>query len=73
MWRKLFLHCLVWGALFALPWTAAADSVPQKPEAFLPASVFEFAPVVEGTEVVHAFVIHNRGDAVLEILSVSSG
>jgi hypothetical protein len=73
MLRKLFSQWLVCLALVAIPWFAAADTTAQKPEAFLPEALFEFTPVVEGTEISHAFVIHNRGEAPLEILKVTSG
>ncbi len=43
------------------------------PKAYLPESVFEFQPVVEGTEVIHDFVLHNKGDEPLEIVNVKSG
>ena len=43
------------------------------PKAYLPESVFEFKPVPEGVEVVHEFVVHNRGDEPLAILKVKSG
>lgn len=43
------------------------------PKAYLPESVFEFQPVVEGTEVVHDFILSNKGDEPLEILNVKSG
>ena len=43
------------------------------PQAFLTESVYEFAPVVEGTKVEHAFVIQNHGDAPLLILDLKSG
>lgn len=43
------------------------------PKAYLPESVFEFQPVAEGTEVVHEFVLYNKGDEPLDILNVKSG
>ncbi len=43
------------------------------PKAYLPQSVFEFQPVPEGAEVVHEFVMYNRGDEPLDILKVKSG
>ena len=64
---------VLWSILSAVPAHALADSAPGQPEAFLPESVFEFPPVVEGTEVVHEFVLHNRSIATLEILDIKSG
>jgi hypothetical protein len=43
------------------------------PQAFLPESVFEFHPVVEGSRIEHRFVLHNRGDEPLAILDIESG
>lgn len=43
------------------------------PKAYLPDWQFSFQPVVEGTEVVHEFVLFNQGDEPLNILKVKSG
>jgi hypothetical protein len=51
----------------------AEDTKMQGPVAFLPEDVFEFQPVLEGSEVVHEFVIQNMGDTLLEILKIESG
>ena len=51
----------------------AADKPPAGPQAFLPESVYEFTPVLEGTTVEHDFVIQNHGDAPLEILDLKAG
>ena len=51
----------------------ATESTPKAPQAFLPESVFEFQPVLEGTQVVHEFALKNKGDAPLNILQVKSG
>jgi hypothetical protein len=40
------------------------------PSAYVPSAAFEFEPVVEGKEVVHDFVIQNKGAALLEVQSV---
>ena len=42
------------------------------PSAYLPAARFEFAPVVEGQDVSHNFVIQNKGAAPLKIQSVKT-
>jgi hypothetical protein len=39
----------------------------------LPETQFTFQPVVEGTEVVHDFVILNKGTDVLSVLNVKTG
>jgi hypothetical protein len=75
------MHCVVEKAVvrgpiadFFLPMVSpAADTPAAGPEAFLPESVYEFAPVVEGTAVTHEFILHNRGDAPLKILKLDSG
>ena len=40
------------------------------PLAYLPSASFEFEPVVEGKEVVHDFVIQNKGAGDLKIQNV---
>jgi hypothetical protein len=43
------------------------------PSIFLPVSQWEFEPVVDGSSVVHDFVIQNKGDAPLNITKVKTG
>ena len=43
------------------------------PSIFLPVSQWEFEPVVDGSSVVHDFVIQNKGDAPLNIAKVKTG
>jgi hypothetical protein len=38
-----------------------------------PYDVFEFNPVLEGTDVINDFIIKNKGTAPLEILNVEPG
>lgn len=61
--------CIVLAPVFV----SAADTPSFGPQAFLPESVFEFYPVVEGSRIEHGFVLHNRGDAPLAILDIESG
>lgn len=57
-----------------VPFTgSAADTPTERPQAFLPESVYEFAPVLEGTRIEHDFIIHNRGNAPLSIIKIESG
>ncbi len=42
------------------------------PSAYLPSVKFEFEPVVEGKEVIHDFVIQNKGAALLQVQSVKT-
>ena len=43
------------------------------PKAFLPVTRWEFAPVVDGQQVVHEFAIQNKGNAPLNIERVKTG
>ena len=43
------------------------------PSIFLPVSQWEFEPVVDGSSVVHDFVIQNKGNAPLNIAKVKTG
>ncbi len=50
------------------------EANPQKtPAIYLPVSQWEFEPVVDGTSVVHDFVVQNKGDAPLKISEVKTG
>lgn len=49
-----------------------ATTVQSFPVAFLPSNGFNFDAVVEGTEVVHEFVIQNKGTAPLNISKVQT-
>lgn len=72
MRKKLLILSIVCIAL-APVFVSAADTPSFGPQAFLPESVFEFYPVVEGSRIEHRFVLHNRGDAPLAILDIESG
>jgi len=52
-----------------------ADTMPatQLPAAFLPAAAYHFEEVVEGTEIVHDFIIFNKGTGPLNIRKVETG
>ena len=58
-------------ALFLLP--AGAALAADVPVAHVPEPVFEFAPVLDGDEVVHDFLIRNTGTATLEIPRIDTG
>jgi len=51
----------------------ASDSAASGPQAFLSEGIYEFQPVVEGTHIVHDFILQNRGDEILEIVKIESG
>ena len=40
---------------------------------FFPETQYEFSPVLEDSQVVHEFVIQNKGNAVLEVQRVKTG
>ena len=43
------------------------------PSVFFPETHFEFTPVLEGSTVVHDFVIQNKGNATLNVDRVKTG
>ncbi len=51
---------------------AAAEAGASAPVAFLPEKIFEFKPTLGGKEVVHDFVVQNKGDALLKIEKVKT-
>ncbi len=72
MRKKLLLLSVMYMVLVPVL-GSAADTSSFGPQAFLPESIFEFQPVVEGNQIVHRFMLHNRGEAPLEILKIESG
>lgn len=70
------MRCLfktIVSAVLALMPLAATAAPPASPAAVVATPRFAFQPVVEGTEVVHAFVITNKGAGMLEIAGVKTG
>ena len=51
----------------------AEEETGQAPSLVFPAPKYEFEEVLEGDEVLHDFVIRNRGATVLEVLRVKPG
>jgi len=51
----------------------AKNNTPVSPSALIGQTIYEFEPVVDGAEVVHDFVIQNKGEATLEIQKVITG
>ncbi len=59
--------------LFSVTNSSGAEKVIQKfPSAFVPVDSYEFAPVVDGTEITHDFIIQNKGTAPLKIEKVKT-
>ncbi len=67
-----------WIAAFALAatiaWTggAAATGASAAPSLQIPEPAYRFEPVIEGTEVTHAFTVRNEGGAPLTIERVAT-
>jgi hypothetical protein len=51
----------------------AEESPPASPSAFISQPEYTFEPVVDGTQVMHDYVIQNRGTKTLEIQKVKTG
>lgn len=73
MSSRQFFALIILGLLFCpfLAWAGERGS--QEPDAYLPETVYEFQPVLEGNKVVHDFILHNRGQAELSVLKLKSG
>lgn len=72
--KNLFSSFLVWlfFCVFA-SFSFADDAAPGGPVAYFPEPQYTFDQALEGTEVLHDFVIMNKGDAVLDVQKVKSG
>ncbi len=67
--KLILLLCLA-----VIPFAAIAEEKTAENLSYaVPETQFTFQPVVEGTEVVHDFVIQNKGTDVLSILNVKTG
>jgi hypothetical protein len=64
-------------ALYTFVFTAIAigteNHTQHLPSAFFPEARFEFKPVLEGVDVIHPFVMKNKGTAPLNIEKVRAG
>jgi hypothetical protein len=59
--------------IFFLTGYTVAETANSSPKAVITQTVYEFTPVIAGTEVTHRFNIINKGDAVLNIPGVYAG
>jgi hypothetical protein len=66
---NLYIICVLLSPVFSL----AENTIAKGPAVFLPEEVFEFQPVLEGTEIIHKFAVLNKGDSLLQILKIQSG
>jgi len=69
---RLFVFGLIFTACF-LSLMISAHAAEKRPVAVVEKDSFEFGTTFEGLEVVHDYIIKNKGNADLEIYSVSSG
>lgn len=53
--------------------SSADDVVPKGPVAFFPDPRYAFELTLEGKELLHDFVIMNKGDSMLEVKKVNPG
>ena len=51
----------------------AQEKTDLSPRAFLPETQYAFPPVLDGAEVLHDFILQNRGTAPLEVKKVRTG
>ena len=61
-----------WFTLLAAVSSGEEPRLEPSPSAHFPQTHYQFTPVPEGTEVIHDFVIQNRGDAPLHIEKVKT-
>lgn len=60
--------------LVAFPFASGAEEKAEESLSYVvPETQFTFQSVVEGTEIVHDFVIQNKGADILSILNVKTG
>jgi len=67
----LLLTVTIGLALFATAGISAQDEI--EATAFYPETLYEFTPVLDGSKVVHEFVVQNKGLAPLNIERVKTG
>ena len=72
--KIIFALVLAFCVLFSATGSfGAQDKNLQSPTAFLPETQYAFPRVLEGTEVLHDFIMQNKGTAPLEIQKVRTG
>ncbi|UCD80499.1 MAG: hypothetical protein JSW26_03450 [Desulfobacterales bacterium] len=65
------LACSLFLTLFVAVGFGAQDDA--QPSAFFPETNYEFSPVLDGTSVIHDFVIQNKGTGTLKVERVKTG
>lgn len=71
--RKKFALLALSLSLCVTFWVGVALGGEPAPAAVVVQDTFEFPPQLDGANVVHDFVIQNKGDAPLEITDVKAG
>lgn len=72
--KTLFLFFLASCILFFETASLGRENkTPDLPSVFVPESRFQFAPVLDGTEITHDFIVQNKGIAPLTIEKVRTG
>ncbi len=66
----ILAHTVMAGQLQAASSEKPTDKDAANPEAVFPQTQYEFAPVMEGVDITHDFVIENHGNAPLVIQNV---
>ena len=73
MKQKLVISCLFLIYMMTLPVFSYGSEEQNRPNAAVPDNSHEFEPVLDGTYIVHDFVVLNKGSAALEIEKVETG
>lgn len=73
MGSRQFFPLIIFALLFCPLLAGAGEKGSREPDAYFPETVYEFQPVVEGSKVVHGFILRNRGQAELSVLKLKSG
>jgi len=72
MKNKPVIACLFL-IIMILPVFCYGSDEPSLPDAALAENSYEFDPVLDGAQIIHDFVIMNKGSAVLDIQKVETG
>jgi hypothetical protein len=71
---KTFFALLIGFYMVTIPFSFGEETASNTfPLAYIPQANFHFEPVPEGKEVVHDFIIQNRGESPLVIEKVQTG
>lgn len=71
--KRPFLIVIATCMLFSAAGSFGAGQKDSKsPSVYFPARYYTFKQVVDGTEIVHDFILQNKGDATLEISKVTT-